>query len=223
MKIKRLLLSLIFLAVWGALYSQDSDFGLWYEVNGEKSLNKKFDLDASLMVRTFMDGSKIEQAYFEAGATYNLNKYLGFTASYRIGNYVEDDDMYHIRHKWFGDIKGYLPVKQFHFSARLRLQIMDKIYTENQMDNKAEYDGRLKLRCIYKIRKFPLDPYVSFETFTPVFRSSGRLIDKSRTTAGLEYKINKKNFINTEYIYQRDNSPELSVINILSLSYTIKF
>jgi hypothetical protein len=223
MKIKRLLFSLLLLLASGALYGQERDFGLWYELNAEKSLNKKFDLEASAMVRTFRDGSKIEEAYFEAGATYNLNKYLGFTASYRIGNYVENDDMYHIRHKWFGDIKGYLPVKRFHFSVRLRLQIMDKIYTENQSDDKAVYDGRLKFRCIYKIPKFPVDPYASFETFTPVFRSSGRLIDKSRTTVGLEYKINKKNFINTEYIYQRDNSPELSIMHIISLSYTFKF
>ena len=223
MKIKRLLFSLLFLAIWGLLYSQESDFGLWYEVKAEKSLNKKFDLGASAVVRTFRDGSKIEQAYLEAGAAYNLNKYLGFAASYRIGNYAENDDLYHIRHKWFGDIKGSFPVKRFQFSARLRLQIIDKVYTENPSDNKADYDGRLKLKGIYKIPKFPLDPYASFETFTPVFRSSDRLIDKSRTTVGLEYKINKKNFINTEYIYERDNSPDLSVMHIISLSYTFKF
>jgi len=211
------------LASWGLLYSQESDFGLWYEVNAEKSLNKKFDLEATTQIRTFRNGSKIEQAYFEAGATYNLNKYLGFAVLYRIGNYAEDDDLYHIRHKWFGDIKGSLPVKRFHFSARLRLQVMDRVYTENQSDNKAEYDGRMKLKAIYKIQKFPVDPYVTFETFTPVFRNSGRLIDKCRTTIGLEYKINKKNFINTEYINERDNSPELSIMNIISLSYTFKF
>jgi len=114
-------------------------------------------------------------------------------------------------------------VKQFHFYARLRLQVMDKVYTENKSDNKVEYDGRLRLKATYKIRKFPVDPYVMFETFTPVFRSSDRLIDKSRTTVGLEYKINKKNFINTEYIYERDTSPDLSVMNIISLSYTLKF
>ncbi len=211
------------LAAWGLLYSQKSDFGLWYEVNAEKSLNKKFELEALTQIRTFRNGSKIEQAYFEAGATYNLNKYLGFAVSYRIGNYAEDDDRYHIRHKWFGDIKGSLPVKRLHFSARLRLQVMERVYTESPSDKKAEYEGRLKLKAIYKIRKFPVDPYISYETFTPVFRSRDRLIDKSRTTVGLEYKINKKNFINTEYIYERDNSPELSVMNIVSLSYTIKF
>jgi hypothetical protein len=223
MKIKRLSFSLLFLVTYSLLYSQESDFGLWYELNAEKSLNKKFDLQASVMVRTFKGGSKIEQAYFEAGVIYNLNKYLGFEASYRIGNYVENDDLYHIRHKWFGDIKGSLPLKRFHLSARLRLQIMEKIYAENPSGNKAEYDGRLKIKGIYKIPKFPIDPYVSFETFSPVFRSSYHLIDKSRTTLGLEYKINKKNFINTEYIYQRDNSPDLSVMNIISLNYTFKF
>ena len=55
----------------------------------------------------------IDQAFLELGASYNLNKYVGFSASYRIGNYLEDDDMYHIRHKWFGDIKGSLAGRQF--------------------------------------------------------------------------------------------------------------
>jgi predicted porin len=213
----------MFLSASGILYSQESDFGLWYEVNVGKSLNKKFDLEASVMVRTFDNGSKIDQGYFEAGATYNLNKYVGFAASYRIGNYLDDDDLYHIRHKWFGDIKGSLSLKHLHLSARLRLQVMERVYVEHPSDNKAEYDGRFKLRGIYKIPKFPVDPYASFETFSPVFRSSGHLIDKSRTTVGLEYKINKKNFINTEYIYQRDNSPDLSIMHIIDLSYTFKF
>jgi hypothetical protein len=223
MKIKRLFFPLFFLFAAGPLYCQVSDFGLWYEVNAEKSLNKKFDLEASVMVRTFQNGSKIEQAYFEAGATYNLNKYLGFAASYRIGNYVDNDYLYHIRHKWFGDIKGSLPLKQFHFSVRLRLQIMERIYVEDPSDNRAVYDGRLKLKGIYRIAKFPVDPYASFETFSPLFSSSDHLIDKSRSTLGLEYKINKKNIINTEYIYERASSHILFVMHIMSLSYTFRF
>jgi hypothetical protein len=221
--IRNFFLYLFFVLITGSVYCQDSDFGLWYEVNAEKALGKKFDIEASVMVRTFDNASKIEQAFFETGVTYDLNKYVGFSVSYRIGNYVEDDYLYHLRHKWFADIKGSLPLEKFVISARLRLQLLDRIYIEDPSDKKAEYDGRFKLKGMYKIPHFPVNPYVIFETFTPLFRSSDNVIEKSRSTLGLEYKISKKHIIDTEYIYQRDNSPHLKIMHIISLSYTFKF
>ncbi len=213
----------LLLAIASAVYSQDTDFGLWYEVKAEKSLNKKFEITGSVMVRTFEDASIIEEAFTEIGASYRLNKYIGFALSYRIGNYLEDDDLYHIRHKWFGDIKGSLPAGQFVFSARLRLQMIARTYIEDEKDDRAEYDGRLRLKAVYKIPDFPVNPYLSFETFSPVFRNEGRLIDKSRSAVGLEFKITSKHYLETEYVYQRDTYPNLSILNIISLSYTFKF
>ena len=223
MMIKRFLPFLLFLLASGSVCSQDSDFGLWYEVNAEKSFSKKFELSGTVMVRTFDNASTLDQVYFELGASYNLNKYVGFAGSYRIGNYLEDDDLYHIRHKLFADIKGSLPTGNFVFSARLRLQFMARTYIEHQDDAEAKYDGRLKLKGVYKIPHFPINPYISFETFSPVFRNEGRLIDKSRSTIGLEYKISKKHYLETEYIYQRDEYPHLSILHIISLNYIFKF
>jgi hypothetical protein len=81
----------------------------------------------------------------------------------------------------------------------------------------------LKFKCEYKIPDFPVNPYLSFETFSPVFRNEGRLIDKSRSTMGLEYKITKKHLIDIDYVYQRDTYPHLSILHIISLGYTFKF
>jgi len=223
MMIRKTLVILLFLAVPGSLYCQESDFGLWYELNAEKSFSKKFEINGTFMVRTFENASFIDQAYIEFGASYNLNKYVGFAASYRIGNYLEDDDMYHFRHKLLADIKGSLPVSNFVFSARLRLQIMAKTYIEDAGDDITIYDGRLKLKGVYKIPDFPVNPYLSFETFSPVFRNEGRLIDKSRSTIGVEYKITKKHLVEIGYIYQRDTYPHLSIMHIISLNYIFKF
>jgi hypothetical protein len=223
MMIRRFLFSFLLLLITGSVYCQDSDFGLWYEVTAEKSFSKKFDVFGTVMVRTFDNASTLDEGFLEIGASYDLNKYFGFTGSYRIGNYLEDDDLYHIRHKWFIDLKGSLPVRNFVFSARLRLQVLARTYFEDASKDKAEYDGRLKLKCVYKIPDFPVNPYLSFETFSPVFRNEGRFIDKSRTTAGMEYKITKKHLIEVEYIYQRDTYPHLKILHIISLGYTFKF
>ena len=223
MMIKRQILFLLLFLTAGAVYCQDSDFGLWYEVNAEKSITKKFELSGTLNVRTFDNASTLDQAFFEFGAQYNLNKYLGFGASYRIGNHLEDDDLYHIRNQWIGDIKGSLPSGNFIFSARLRFQVMAKTYFEDENDDKAEYGGRIKLKGLYKIPDFPVNPYLSFETFTQLFKNDGHLIDKSRSTAGMEYKLSRQHFIYIEYIYQRDEVPHLSILHIVALGYTFKF
>lgn len=223
MMTKRLIVPLLLLLAAGSVYGQDSDFGVWYEVNAEKSLSKKFDINGTVMIRTFDNASTLDEAFLELGVSYNLNKYVGFSGTYRIGNFLEDDDLYHIRHKWFGDIKGSLPTGNFVFSARVRLQIMTRTYFEDATDDKAEYDGRLKLKGVYKIPDFPVNPYLSFETFTPVFRDEGRLIDKSRSTIGVEFKITKKHIFEMEYIYERDDVPHLSIIHIIALGYTFKF
>jgi hypothetical protein len=223
MMIKSFFCFFLLLSITGSVYCQERDFGIWYEANAEKSFGKKFDINASVVIRTFNNASKIEQAYMELGSSYNMNKYVGFAVSYRIGNYVEDDDLYHFRHKWFADIKGSLPLNNFVFSARLRLQIMARTYFEDATDDKAEYDGRFKLKGVYKIPDFPVNPYMSFETFSPVLRNEGRLIDKSRSTIGLEYKLTRKHIVETEYIYERDTYPHLSIMHIISLSYTFKF
>lgn len=223
MTIRSFFLFLLLLLTSGYAYGQDNDFGLWYEVNAEKSFSKKFDITGTVMVRTFDNASILDQVFMELGAAYNLNKYIGFAGAYRIGNYLEDDDYYHIRHKWLGDIKGSLPLNNLILSARVRLQIMARTYTEDESDDKAEYDGRLKLKAVYKIPDFPVNPYLSFETFSPLFRNEGSLIDKSRSTIGLEYKISKKHVLEGEYIYQRDEYPHLSILHIISFSYTFKF
>ena len=176
MKCNRIFLQLLLLTVPLTLSGQESDFGLWYEVNAEKSFSKKFEVSAEAMIRTFNNASQIEQGFMEIGASYRIAKFLGFTGSYRIGNIIEDDNQYHIRHKWLADLKGFYSPGNFDLSLRLRLQIRSRIYDEDPSDTKAEYDGRLKLKGAYNIQDFPVDPYVSFETFTPVFRSSERLI-----------------------------------------------
>ena len=221
--IRSFFLFFILLAITGTVYSQKSDFGIWYEVNAEKSLSKKFDISGTFMVRTFDNASTVDQAFCELGASYSLIKYIGFALNYRIGNYLEKDDLYHLRHKWFADVKGSLPLSNFAFSARLRLQVMARTYYKNDADKAPEYDGRFKLKGEYKIPDFPVNPYLSFETFSPLFRNEGTLIDKSRSSVGLEYKITKKHLVETEYTYQRDTYPDLSILHIISFSYTFKF
>lgn len=201
-------------------FSQNDDFGIWYGLNIESSVNKKLEIDVSAMIRTFDGASKIEQKFLEAGISYKFNKYLSIAASYRIIDKLEDNSELHLRHKSFADVKGTLPVGNFYFSSRFRFQVQKKTFIEKESDKVPDYHGRIKLKLIYKIPQFPVNPYLSVESFVLLFRNSDRLIDKNRLTPGFDYKISKKHSAGIEYIFQRDLLPRISDINIISISYT---
>jgi hypothetical protein len=215
------ILLLLFLPI--TAFTQEKDFGIWYGIGAEYSLTKKLDIEVSTVVRTFNNASKVDQAYFEGGVSYKFNKFLALEGSYRLIENLENNSEYHIRNKWFADAKGSLPVKNLLFSARAMFEVQTRTYFKNENDRIPDYHGRVKLKALYKIPKFPADPYLSFESFSPMFENSDRLIDKERFTVGFEYKITKMHSIEAEYIFQRDYLPHLADISIISINYNIKF
>lgn len=216
-------MSFFVLSICKSGYSQNHDFGIWYGINSELAINKKLELDVSAMIRTFNNASKIEQAFIEAGLSYKFSKYISIAGSYRLTNSIEDDDLYHLRHKFMSDVKGSLPFKDFVFSARLRLQTQSRTYYEPGDDKTPDFTARIRLKCLYNIPKFPLNPYFAFESFSPLFVNFDKIFGKERLSAGFEYKIVKKHSIELEYIFERDYIPRISDISIISVSYNVKF
>jgi hypothetical protein len=223
MKIKWLSIWILILIFPQAIFSQTKDFGMWFGLNAGYSINKKWEINLTANLRTFRNISKIEQSFLELGGSYKVNKTLSFAGSYRFIDYLESDSEYHLRHKWFADTKISVPLNDFSFSARFRLQIQSKTYLKNIDDRLSGYVGRIKLKVQYNIPKFPVNPYMSFETFSAIFEKSERVLGKIRFTTGVEYKIFKKQSIEAEYIFQRDYLPHVYDMNILSLTYNIKF
>jgi len=218
-----ILLALVFVIICRSTFSQDHDFGIWYGINTESSITKKFELDVSAMIRTFNNASKTEQLFLEAGASYKFSKHISAAGSYRLTNMLEDDDQYHLRHKFMTDLKGTLPLNDFSFSARFRLQLQSRTYVEDIGDDASNFTGRFRVKCLYNIPKFPVNPYVCIETFSSLFEESEKIIGKERFTAGFEYKIIKKHSIEAEYIYERDFIPRVSDISIIAFNYNVKF
>lgn len=222
MKIRLFFIPLLVLIISRTGDCQSNDFGIWYGINAEIPVNKKLEADISATLRTFNNASKTEQAFLEAGLSYKFNKFFSVGGAYRFTNNLEDDDQYHIRHKLMFDTKGSLPLNDFTLSLRIRLQAQAMTYFEDEEDEITDYTGRIKLRGIYNIPKFPINPYISFESFSPIFENSERLIGKERIAGGFEYKIVKKHSIEIEYIFQRDYIPHLSDLSIISVAYKIK-
>jgi len=214
---------ILFLLLPNIVRSQDDDFGTWASLEASYGLSKKFSLEVNGALRTFKNSSTIDEGFVEGGINYKVNSYLGISASFRLIDKYEYDGGYYFRHKFFVAVRPSLPVGRFTFSGRAMLQRTTKTYIEDDADLSAVYAGRFKLKAYYNIPAFPLNPYVYCETFVPLSSGYDRKISKNRFSVGAELKLNKRNSIELEYIFQRDYLPHLSDMNIISVNYAFKF
>jgi len=223
MTIRRFLpLILLFCLLSRESFSQEKDFGVWYSINAEMKLAKNLEIDFWGNLRTFRNASRTEEGFGEAGLTYKILKNLSIGGKYRFTMQLEDDDVFHPRHKWIGDLKAKGELGNFEFTGRIRFQRQDKTYFEDKDDEIPDYYARLKLKTEYKTRSFPVNPYASFETFSRVFEQADMTIEKYRLEIGFEYKIGKKHSAELGYLFQRDHQPRLSDISIIALGYKLK-
>jgi hypothetical protein len=203
-------------------YAQEKDFGIWYGISAEHKLSGKLVIDLSADIRTFKNASKVDEALLEGGITYGFNKNFAVAGSYRISHNIEKNNSYYFQHKFFLDFKGNIPVENFSFNGRLRFQTRTKTYFKDISEDHPDYTGRIKLKIVYKTPVFPVNPYLYFESFTPMFSDKMRTIGKERLGAGFDFSISKQHSASLEYIFQRDYLPHLSDINIISVTYNIK-
>lgn len=221
--IRKALTILIVFLMTASLKGQEKDFGIWYGANLNKGISNRLDLNVSVMARTYEDASKLEQAFAEAGISYKIKKGLDAAISYRLTDAAEDDSKFYVQHKIFLDLKGDTKVSRFTLSARLRFQTRMKTYLVYYSDKYPDYTGRIKLKASYRTQNFPVNPYVYYEAFCPMFsKDNSRTIGKNRVCAGIEYKISSKHSIDIGYIYQRDYLPKIKDMNIIDLEYNLK-
>jgi len=223
MMIRKIMLIFTALSLTTTTFSQKNDFGIYYGIGGEIKLVRKLEMDIYTNVRTLDNASKIRQAFLEADLMYKLNKYLSAGAGYRLSAFYEDDESYHPRHRWYSDVKGKFKTGDFDFSARIRFQQSFKTYFENENDKDPYEELRFRLKALYNIPSFPVNPYLAAEFFMPVPRNPIKTFDTRRYMAGTEYKISKKHSIELEYMYQHDFLPKEKSRNVLSINYWFKF
>lgn len=223
MMIKRT--ALVFCFILSALYSaaQETDFGIWSEVNTEFGLLKRLDACASLSLRTFDNSSKVEQGFAEAGLQYKVSKNFSVTGSYRLIRNIEDDSKYYYRHKMFIDLKYSQPVGNLKISARVRMQRATKTYIEDDEDLLAKYYGRMKLKSEYDIPSVPVTPFAYVESFTPLFSDSKFEISKYRLAAGTEIRISRRSSFEAGYLFQQELKKNTFNSHILLFGYNLKF
>lgn len=223
MMTKKILLLIAAFSLATAVFSQKKDFGIYYGIGGEVKLVRKLELDIVANLRTLDNASEIRQAFVESGLTYKFSKFLSFGAGYRFTWFYEDDESYHPRHRWYTDIKGKLPAGDFEISARIRFQQSFLTYFEDESDKDPYNEVRYRIKTLYNIPSFPVNPYLAAEFYMPVSQDYGKTIDTRKYMFGAEYNISKKHSVELEYMYQHDFLPKEKSRNVISVNYYFKF
>lgn len=97
----------------------------------------------------------------------------------------------------------------------------DKAETKWKATDNRRHVLRTRLQLSYDIPKCKVDPYASAELFNDL--KDGFSIQKTRLTAGLEYKIKKVHVLKLFYYYQHEPDDEEPSGHVAGLSYCYNF
>lgn len=207
-------LVLIFLLNGINLSAQDIENNFKIRTSAELSFEpiKKLKLNIIPELR-FDDSFSLDEYLLEGEAVYKPVKFLSLAASYR---FVADlkqtkDTDYFNRFAFSATAKK--EFKNFESAFRLR-------YTNDADDDSGNIQFlRYKASLNYDIPKNKITPFVAVEAFQRL--TDGDLY-KMRYSAGIDYKLFKKNYIGLSYkldYYQKEYKNN----HILSVGYKIKF
>jgi hypothetical protein len=233
MKNKNTILILTSLFIFQTVFGQETDpGGIWTSVSTEKKLGKKFSIGTEFEFRSKGFNFDRERLGMQIAGDYEIIKGLKFGASYTFLN-VEDDYRFtndsirvHFqnRHRTHLQLSWRYKLGNFTFSLRERAQWTFKDETDririypgyppviginsNRINPDLVWRNRAKLT--YNIKKFPVTPSFSFESYYLLnepedlrifnadgsdFRTTNTFFSKLRYSLAFEYKIDKKNSI----------------------------
>lgn len=215
---------------------QGDDLETSMELGIEKKLSKKFSIGIDMEYRTRDYTSEIERFTIGPSLDYKINKHLKASVGgvyMQVNNnsktrYRTDGSLKWIRAGKWGpryranaSLTGDVDFGRFNVSLRERWQYTYReeytttrdVYTKASLYNYTEADVRLSesyhtLRSLltveYDINGCPLTPFVSVEVFNNM--SNQFNFDKTRYSAGIDWKVNKSNSIELSYMYQDVNA-----------------
>lgn len=223
-KVKKYIISILILSSSLVATAQDQDFGTWWSVEASHKLSKKISAELEGSLRTDDNSTHLKSSMLATGMSYSWTKKISTAINYRFNLQDDYKKGSTSEHRFYGDLKGKLPVGYFEFSARARYQYELLSPIRKESDKLPEEYVRTKIEAAYDWPSSPLTPFVSIEFFFPLSNEERNIsIDKKRLQSGVAYKRSKKETIQVGVVYQRGYLPSISEFFATSISYSIKF
>ena len=234
-----LVLSALLLSSVG-VRAEGDDFGIWTELNVEKKLTNRINLELFGENRSRNSHETVDRWSVGLGASYKLTNWLKASADY---TYLYDHNekwndkqtkvanFWGTRHRFSVTLTGSVNFGNLSVSLRERWQYTyrpEKTVERTKVSNgKVEdktYNGkgknvwRNRLQLKYKVTSV-WRPYVNGETYV-----AGSGLEKYRLSAGTEIRLSKKHSFDVKYLFQKScgDDDEEGNRHIIGFGYTFK-
>jgi len=189
----------------------------------EKEFSKKLSAELDLQGR-FGLTKKYQDFLITPKIEYSPIKFVSIGAEYRATLDHEDGES----SEWTGRFGSWLKAKWSPSILKLEARLKYCNYTEDTEDRDGNLDNKQYLRTKFlvgvKLKDIKLTPYISYEWFYELNRN---LVDKDRLIIGVKKKLNKRNSLSFEYMFEekfnRGKTKKDINNNIFSLSYQYTF
>ena len=221
--------------------AEGDDFGIWTELNVEKKLTNRLDLELFGENRSRNSHETVDRWSVGLGASYKVTNWLKASADY---TYLYDHNekwndkqtkvanFWGTRHRFNVALTGSVDFGNLSVSLRERWQYtyrpqktVERTKVSNGKVEDKTYNGKAKsvwrnrMQLKYKVTSM-WRPYVSGETFV-----AGSGMEKLRLAAGTEVRLSRKHSFDVKYMFQKvyDEDDSEGNRHILGVGYTFKF
>lgn len=177
-----------------AQVDDNKDFAIWNTVGLKYSLGDKWKFGLEQSLRLKEQAAEVDEYFTELGIKYELFKNLdiGFGARYITENdNVGKKQGYENHFRFNFDLSYKYDFKRFEIGHRVRYQNKNQLGVGVDEGDIPAERIRFKTSVEYNIRKWPLDPEISYELLSGFQKDEKMTLDKYRLTIGTEYDFKK--------------------------------
>lgn len=204
------------------LQGQVKDFQSWWELELNKEISGKLDLEGELEQRFQNNSLQYSRTLVTLGASYDLLDFLRLAGGARTIFVMEGEEQHlRARYRVHIDLTGRYDLSGFDLSLRTRIQYgFEELLALSYFRLKSTAN-RNKLKVRYHIFGTRIDCFASVESYHSSNNESQWLTYAIRYSAGVRYSPNFNSRFSLRYILEDEfNMPNPLKLHILVLGYS---
>lgn len=210
--------------IGGDLHGQQKEFGSWWELKTDGSLQNGINLSGEIEQRFSQTSLQFDRTLFTVAGDYDVTDYLNVGAGFRTLVLQDRESRPHVRYRIHTDATGFHAFSSTELSLRLRFQygFEDILYIGYFSQN--NFISRQRLKVSHHFFGTRMGVLASVENWIRFNDPYGRPLFKIRFTAGALCNLNMNSRIGIRYILEQEfNVTYPTQYHILALSYSYSF
>jgi len=234
MKNKIIILIICFSAFSLSTKAQYQDLGGWYSASASFNLNKKWGFELKEELRFNSNSLKLNKHLTDLQVNFKHTKWLKYGLGTRYYFDKTKDGFWENALRLNFDLMLKFKYEKFSILSRTRLQ--SSLNPKNTIGRMHSDEAliREKITIRYNLKKYNIKPFISGELFVEDYFVFGDITGNQkpkikfesnnfRLKLGVDYKVNKRNYIKFSYGYQQELNQIFNQRDFLiSIKYTYK-